>query len=303
MSITPQTIKDQEFQTKFRGYDTIEVKAYLDLIAEEFFDLLEAKRRQDEEVATLQNRCQELIQEKNEMELSPRARGSASTSDEERRRAREEEIRTLREQTATLIKQIKEVETEKSALLFARESRERALAEEVRDLRDKLMLAQQDAVGKDKDIESLSRQLTASEAQIGELKKDEMASKHLIIAAQNFADDLRRRSERDAREIMVKARAEVEIFCQKSQEELTRLPIEIERLHQQREQVRDELRHLLQTHLERLDSSSDFKNPDPALDEMLRAIGAADGGQDERFVEQDITVMDLEPPAPSDSEA
>ena len=44
--ITPQIIKDQEFQTKFRGYDPIEVKAYLDLIAEEFFDLQERCRLQ-----------------------------------------------------------------------------------------------------------------------------------------------------------------------------------------------------------------------------------------------------------------
>lgn len=30
MAITPQAIKDQEFQVKFRGYDTVEVKAYLE---------------------------------------------------------------------------------------------------------------------------------------------------------------------------------------------------------------------------------------------------------------------------------
>ena len=49
MSITPQAIKDQEFQVKFRGYDAIEVKAYLELLAEEFFELHEARSRQDEE--------------------------------------------------------------------------------------------------------------------------------------------------------------------------------------------------------------------------------------------------------------
>ena len=44
MSITPQAIKDQEFQVKFRGYDAIEVKAYLELLAEEFFELHEQIR-------------------------------------------------------------------------------------------------------------------------------------------------------------------------------------------------------------------------------------------------------------------
>ena len=44
MSMTPQVIKDQEFQVKFRGYDAIEVKAYLELLAEEFFELNEQNR-------------------------------------------------------------------------------------------------------------------------------------------------------------------------------------------------------------------------------------------------------------------
>jgi len=290
MSITPQTIKDQEFQTKFRGYDTIEVKAYLDLLAEEFFDLLEAKRRQDEEVATLQEHCQGLAEEKDDLEAKMRASGSAFTNDEEEREA---ELRALREQAATLMKQVKDAESEKTALLLAREGRERALAEEMSGLRDKLMLAQQDAAIKDKDIEGFRRQLAASEMQIRELKKDETASKHLIIAAQNFADDLRRKSEKEAHEIMVRARVETETFRQKAQEELARLPIEIERLHRQRERVWDELRRLLQTHLEQLDFSSNFKESSPNIDEMFHSLAAPNGDQ----AEQDMVVMDLEPTA------
>ena len=53
MAIIPQAIKDQEFQSKFRGYDPIEVKGYLELVAEEFFELLEKVRQQDEEIEVL----------------------------------------------------------------------------------------------------------------------------------------------------------------------------------------------------------------------------------------------------------
>ena len=53
MAITPQAIKDQEFQTKFRGFDPIEVKGYLELVAEEFFELLEKVRQQEEEIEVL----------------------------------------------------------------------------------------------------------------------------------------------------------------------------------------------------------------------------------------------------------
>jgi DivIVA domain-containing protein len=292
MSITPQTIKDQEFQTKFRGYDVIEVKAYLDLIAEEFFELLEAKGRQDEEFASLRARCQELTQEKENIEAKLRESGSAVNSDEEARRTLEMEIRMLREQAAALTKQVKDAETEKSALLLAKEGRERALAEEARGLRDKLVQQQQDAAGKDKDIEGLRRRLAASDMQIGELKKDETASKHLLIAAQNFADDLRRKSEKEADEIMARARADVETFRRKSQEELARLPAEIERLHKQREEVRDELRRILQSHLEQLDFSSDFKESKPEIDAMFCAIATPDDQQ----IEPTVMVMDLENP-------
>jgi DivIVA domain-containing protein len=293
MSITPQTIKDQEFQIKFRGYDAIEVKAYLDLIAEEFFELLEAKRRQDEELASLRARCQELTQGKENMEAKLRESGSAVNSDEEARRTLEMEIRTLREQAAILTKQAKDVETEKSALLFARESRERALAEEVRGLRDKLMQQQRDTAGKDKDIEDMRRRLAANDMQIGELKKDETASRHLLIAAQNFADELRREGEKEAHEMMAKAHAEVETFRQKAQEELARLPVEIELLHKQREQVRDELRRILQSHLEQLDFSSDFRESKPEIDAMFSSIAAPDES------EPAVMVMDMEDPADS----
>jgi len=302
MSITPQTIKDQEFQTKFRGYDTIEVKAYLDLVAEEFFDLLEAKRRQDEEVATLQVRCQGLTEEKGDLEARLRANGSAAANDEESRRAWEAETRSLREQAAAFAKQVKDVEAEKAALLFAREGRERALAEEVRGLRDKLMLVQQDAAIKDKDVDGLRRQVAAGEIQIRELKKDETASKHLIIAAQNFADDLRHKSEKETREMMAKARAEVEAFRQKAQEEMARLPLEIDRLHQQRERVWDELRHLLRSHLDQIDFSSNFKESSPAINEMFQGLAAPsntpkNGNHGERQTAADMVVMNLEPAA------
>jgi DivIVA domain-containing protein len=60
MTITPQAIRDQDFQTRFRGYDAIEVKGYLELVAEEFFELLEKIRHQEE---IIQGRDQETEQD------------------------------------------------------------------------------------------------------------------------------------------------------------------------------------------------------------------------------------------------
>ena len=267
MPTTPQMIKDQEFQTKFRGYDTIEVKEYLDHVAEEFFELLEAKHRQDEKIAALQSHCQELTEVKGD-------------------------LAKLREQNAALQKQVKDAAAEKETLFSSAENRERTLAKEVGGLRDRLKLMQQDAAVKDKNIEDLRRQLAASQTQVDELKKDETTWKHLIMAAQNFADDLRHKSEKSARDMMARARADIEAFRQKSQEELARLPSEIERLRQVREQVYEEVRRILQTHLEKLDSSSDLKGPSPEIDEMLAAVATP---KDEE-AEEILTLDNLEPP-------
>ena len=74
MSITPQAIKDQEFQVKFRGYDAIEVKAYLELLAEEFFELHEQNRKMAEEGAGLANDVETLQREKEEAQREGRKR-------------------------------------------------------------------------------------------------------------------------------------------------------------------------------------------------------------------------------------
>ena len=62
--LTPQAIKDQEFQVKFRGYDSIEVKAYLELLAEDFFELTEQNRTQEEEIESLRAEQEALSREK-----------------------------------------------------------------------------------------------------------------------------------------------------------------------------------------------------------------------------------------------
>jgi len=62
--LTPQAIKDQEFQIKFRGYDAIEVNAYLELLAEDFFELTEQNRIQADEIQALQSEQESLARDK-----------------------------------------------------------------------------------------------------------------------------------------------------------------------------------------------------------------------------------------------
>lgn len=60
MRITPLDIRGHEFKRKFRGFDLEEVRAFLDLVAEEYERLAVAHGQRTDEVADLTNRLQEL---------------------------------------------------------------------------------------------------------------------------------------------------------------------------------------------------------------------------------------------------
>jgi len=55
MVLTPQLVKDQEFRQKFRGVDPLEVRDYLEIVANEFFELQEQCAEQLEELKTLRD--------------------------------------------------------------------------------------------------------------------------------------------------------------------------------------------------------------------------------------------------------
>lgn len=56
MKISPLDIKKQEFATKFRGYNPDEVHSYLEMVAEEYDEVLRKSRDLEQRVATLEER-------------------------------------------------------------------------------------------------------------------------------------------------------------------------------------------------------------------------------------------------------
>ena len=54
MSITPQDILEQEFHTRFRGFDMAEIDAFLEQLAEHFSLLIEENKQLGEQVQALQ---------------------------------------------------------------------------------------------------------------------------------------------------------------------------------------------------------------------------------------------------------
>lgn len=291
MSITPQVIKDQEFQVKFRGYDAIEVKAYLDLLAEEFFELYEQNRVLAEDIEgltaakqTLESEREKLQKEINSLQDElERSRTGVRRKDDDLL-AVQQEMQELKAQLdgsrkeADLAKEVVDAverrmksEQEKAAIRLREETEavESRVAEEKEQGRQLRL-----------ENEQLRQRLKQLEQQNQELKKGEMDFKTTIVAAQKFSEDLRKRTEQETREMMEKARQDVELFRRKAHEELAHLPIEIERLQNRRIEVREELKSQLNTYLQQLETLSDSRDSEQEGDlmELFQTIQLPDVG-------------------------
>jgi DivIVA domain-containing protein len=244
--LTPQAIKDQDFQIKFRGYDAIEVKAYLELLAEDFFELTEQNRLQMDEIESLRTEREVLQREKDslaaEMRLSQENAETIQSQIDQGYKHKDKEISELRDELGA---------AQASAATLAEENR--AFRQKVIELEEQLAGGLGSSIHERAEIEKLRARIEILEEQNRELKQQGLDFKTTILAAQKFADNLRQTSEEDGKRMMEQARADVQRFREEAQAELSRLPQEIEKLNQQRIKVRDELRAILRSYLEALE--------------------------------------------------
>ncbi|RPH41129.1 MAG: DivIVA domain-containing protein [Desulfobulbaceae bacterium] len=303
MSITPQAIKDQEFQVKFRGYDTLEVKAYLELLAEEFFELHEQTRKMAEEGAGLASDVETLQREKEEAQRDGRKRIEEleNLKDEIKRQqnqtiALQKEVDELR---GKLDSSLKETELAKEMVESAEErmKSEQAIAaaklQEERDEAEARRAAENESAQQIRlEIEKLRHEMKILEEQNRELKKGEADFKTAIVAAQKFSEDLKKRAEKEARQIMERAKTDVENFRKQAHEELSRLPVEIEKLHKKRNEIRGELKMVLESYLHNLDIFSEVKEAEREedLSELFQSIQLPDDGEIDRTDVEDLNL-------------
>jgi len=285
--LTPQAIKDQDFQIKFRGFDAIEVKAFLELLAEDFFELSEQNRLQGEELESLKTELEFLQKERDnlasEIRLGQENAETIQGQIEQGYRHKDQEIVTL---TASL----EEAKLSQTAL----EEENLRLQRAVRDLEAKsggeAGIVRQEQV----EIERFRARIQLLEEQNSELKQQGLDFKTTILAAQKFADTLRQNSEEDARRLMEKARADVERFRSEASAELARLPQEIEKLHQERLRVREELKSMLHSYLDALevfpDNAASGKEDDLSdlFESILLPDEEGDEGDDLNTIKMDL---------------
>lgn len=244
--LTPQAIKDQEFQVKFRGYDAIEVKAYLELLAEDYFELTEKTRTSEEEIASLKEEIEALTREKSSLEDEIASHADSLSS-------------SLSEQgleEARLTAEVDELQEKLGLAIEEKEAAENTTADckkEIAAFRQKAKEAEDERGRHQGEIDKLMAKIDILEERNNELKQEGADFKTTILAAQNFANNLRETTEEKAQAMMEEAVAEVEKFKSEAKEELDRLPKEIEALERRKNTVRAELKELLEKYLEGLD--------------------------------------------------
>jgi len=273
--LTPQAIKDQEFQVKFRGYDTIEVKSYLELLAEDFFELLEQNRFHAEEIKSLAAEKELLQAEKEKFEKELQT-GQVSRSEIEAEIR--EEYSQEDEQSRDLLGQLESLNTTVTQL----EAENATYREKIAELEAKLSSDGEAITKEQHEIARLQEKLERVEERKRELEEEELDFKTTILAAQKFSDNLKENSEKEAQSMIEGAKLEVEKIRNEAREELIQLPKKIEELQQRKKQVHNELKAILHKYMEGLESPPEA-DPETNGEDLFQRILIPD----EEGVDQD----------------
>lgn len=255
MPITPQSIKDKEFQIKFRGYDTVEVKEYHELVADEYFELLEQMRQQVDELDILTEERNSLIAEKKALEEKLASEHGSSEAIQTEVAERDSIVKDLEQKVISLQDEISQLKEN----LHAKEEDSARSTDRIQELENLCQAEKERSTHLQNKINNLHEQNE-------QLRHEELDFKSTLIEAQRFTNDLKKKSEREAREIIENARKDAEQLRQETLAELARYPAEIEQLKEKKRKVRDNMEALLQQTLDNLDIFSD--SPDQDDDEI-----------------------------------
>lgn len=126
MKLTPENIKSQEFSKSFRGYNTEEVKAYMEKLANEFEDLINENDEIKAEIKNLSERVTEFIKmKKNMQDTLAKAKESSTRSLESSQKQSELVIKEAEIKAAEIIKKAKESADEiREAVITLREEKD-----------------------------------------------------------------------------------------------------------------------------------------------------------------------------------
>jgi len=242
MALTPQLIKDQEFEQKFRGCDPLEVRDYLEVVANEFFELQEQCAEQLEELETLRDAKEKSEKYTGSLETDMEFTKKVSDKLKDSCTQKEEKIKELTKEVEELQLRVADMEQEDTNHDEEISTMEAMIAEVEELLKES-----------EKEKNVLNSKIEILKEQNEELRKDEVDFKSTLASAQRFAEELKEKSRIEAEEMIAEAHAKIEKIRDDAREELERLPREIEILLKKKGEVRAALKATLEGYLETID--------------------------------------------------
>lgn len=273
MTITPQNIKDTEFRTKMRGYDVVEVRTFLERIAEEYLGHIEQEKDRERRISELRDENDRLLAE-NEGWANEVARS---------REANEQLTEEHRLQKEQYEKQKRKIKT--CQLTIDR------LQQENLDILSKFGLVQKRLKGmktivvKERTLnKKMLNKIHSLESQNEQAKKEEAYLKKTLAAANKFSEDLIQKSEQQASDIFNSTRREIERLRSEAKEELAYFPTEIKRMKEEYDMVRNQLRTIVSQYLESLDSNiaKEKSHQEGKQESLFRERNSQVGGQEQK---------------------
>ncbi|MCK5071521.1 MAG: DivIVA domain-containing protein [Desulfocapsa sp.] len=286
MTITPQLIKDQEFQVKFRGCDPLEVRDYLENIADHFFELQEKCKKQSEELEKLRN----------EKESSDDYTGSLET-DMEFTRKISDELKDGCSQKEERIKELTKEVDELQLRIADMEQENVERDEEVSEASASVEEAKAELKKAEAENSSLQGRIEILLEQNSDLKKEEVDFKATLASAQRFAMDLKEESKVEAAGMIADAEAEIKKIRDDAHEELERLPVEIEALKKKKGDVKADLKSTLESYLETIEV---FYPDDEEETTETSKVESEDAAEENNELFQTIQINDDGSIAPED---
>lgn len=194
MFTTPQLIKDKEFVSKFRGFDPIEVKEYLETLADEFFELQEKCKEQEDALASTREAKESSDEYSSSLETDIEFTRKISEELKEGCAQKEEKLEELTAEVEELQLRIADMEQENvdhDEELSAVEAGRREVEEVLNEVKT--------------EADILTSKIEVLREQNSDLKKEEIDFKATLATAQRFAEDLKAKSTQEAEDLKAKS--------------------------------------------------------------------------------------------------
>ena len=292
MAITPQSIKDAEFQLKMRGYDQVEVRAYLERVAEDYLKLIEELGRQAKgvKVLTLENKQLRQNGKSGEQEIS--AVQVAFNNLKKECQQERQVVDKQKDALAALGQMVDQLEGEKRAVSQKLGRAETKIQKLMTEMSQERMRSKKNF-----------HRFQQLEKKQKNTAKEELELKKTLAAAQKFSEEMIQKSEQQASEVLGQARLEIEKIRREAREELAYFPAEIKRMKAEHRRVKEQLQAVVKSYLKGFEGTA-IKDSELDGQEEIRQEERS-GNDSARFTarsEEKTVVSSTDPPGAENQE-